>query len=105
MATLQKYNTLAVLVGHTHSAAVYSYNGTHQGVWGSNSTGYLDIINAPATQKEDGKENPLPSEFMVLEAALDSSGVSGTFRVAQRLSWPAGSSWGSVLGQKSFTCQ
>ena len=28
--TLSKYNTLAVLVGHTHSAGVYAFNGTDQ---------------------------------------------------------------------------
>lgn len=99
-ATLSKYNTLAVLVGHTHSAGVYSFNGTNQGAWASDAPGFIDVINAPATQKEDGKLNPLPSEFMAMEAALEAGSSKGTFRVAQRV----GSEWGKVMGQKAFTC-
>lgn len=98
-ATLNKYKTLAVLVGHTHGASVYSFNGTHGGSWGESGAGYIDVINAPATQKEDGKHNTLPSEFMVLEAAVGAGG-QGSFRVAQRV----GSGWGTVQGIKSFSC-
>ena len=98
-ATLNKYKTLAVLVGHTHGASVYSFNGTHGGSWGESGAGYIDVINAPATQKEDGKHNTLPSEFMVLEAAVGAGG-QGSFRVAQRV----GSGWGTVQGIKNFTC-
>ncbi len=98
-ATLLKYKTLAVLVGHTHGASVYSFNGTVQGAFGSSAAGFIDVINAPATQKEDGPHNPLPSEFMALEASVDASGA-GTFRVAQRV----GSTWGSVVGKKAFSC-
>ena len=98
-ATLNKYKTLAVLVGHTHGASTYSYNGTHGGAWGEKTAGYIDVINAPATQKEDGKHNPLPSEFMVLEASMLGGGV-GSFRVAQRV----GSGWGNVLSLKTFSC-
>ena len=99
---LASYKTLAVLVGHTHGAAIYSFNGTAD--VGSFDTskeppGFVSVINAPATQKEDGDHNPLPSEFMALEAAIDATGA-GTFRVAQRV----GSAWGSVQGQKAFTC-
>jgi hypothetical protein len=98
-ATLSQYKTLAVLVGHTHGASVYSFNGTAQGAWGREGEGFIDVINAPATQKEDGQHNPLPSEFMALEAAVDGEG-KGKFRVAQRV----GSAWGSVQGQKPFQC-
>ena len=102
--TLLSYNTLAVLVGHTHSAGVYSFNGTTQS--GSFDTaalplGYISVINSPATQKEDGDFNPLPSQFMALEATLkDATSGVGTFRVGQRV----GSTWGSVQGSKSFKC-
>lgn len=109
-ATLNKYNTLVVLVGHTHGAGVYSYNGTHQGAWEESTPGYIAVVNAPATQKEDGQHNPLPSEFMVLDASLTSSSSGGSdggqqqqggvLRVAQRV----GSAWGSVLGNRTFTC-
>jgi hypothetical protein len=98
-ATLNKYKALAVLVGHTHGASVYSFNGTHGGAWGERGAGFIDVINAPATQKEDGKHNTLPSEFMVLEASMGAGGV-GSFRVAQRV----GSGWGTVMGMKNFTC-
>jgi hypothetical protein len=97
--TLLKYRTLAVLVGHTHGASVYSFNGTAQGAFGSTSPGYIDVINAPATQKEDGSHDPLPSEFMAMEVAIDESGAA-SFRVAQRV----GSTWGTVQGKKSFQC-
>lgn len=77
----------------------YAYNGTAQAPWGTR--GFVDVVNAPATQKEDGKGNPLPSEFMVLEAAMDAPGAAtGTLRVAQRV----GSAWGNVLAKKSFSC-
>jgi hypothetical protein len=102
--TLLQYNTLITLVGHTHSAMLYSFNGTKQGKWGSNETGFIDVVNAPATQKEDGKKNALPSEFMALEVALDGgkgiNGVTGTLRVAQRV----GNTWGSIFGSKRFEC-
>ncbi len=100
-ATLLQYNTVLALVGHTHTAETYSFNGTKQGVWGSNATGFLDVVNAPATQKEDGKHNALPSEFMAIELALDAgSATEGTLRVAQRV----GHGWGSVQGSKRFSC-
>jgi len=100
--TLNKYNTLAVLVGHTHSAGVYAFNGTTQlnaFDTAKRPAGYISVINAPATQKEDGKLNALPSEFMALEASIEADGT-GTFRVAQRV----GSGWGPVQGTKSFKC-
>jgi len=80
-------------------ASVYSFNGTEGGAFGSTAPGFIDVVNAPATQKEDGKHNPLPSEFMVVEAGKGAGGVY-TFRVAQRV----GSTWGTVLGMKNFTC-
>jgi hypothetical protein len=100
-ATLVQYNSVLALVGHTHSAEIYSFNGTKQGPWASNATGFVDVVNAPATQKEDGKHNALPSEFMAIEVALDAGSESaGTLRVAQRV----GSAWGEVLGSKRFAC-
>ncbi len=105
MSTLLKYQPLAVLVGHTHSAGIYTYNGTHQGEWPAQAgSGFINIINAPATQKEDGQHNALPSEFMVIDAGFDSDEAAaagtGTLRVAQRV----GSGWGTVLGTANFTC-
>lgn len=100
IALVSAHNPLLVLVGHTHSAEMYSYNGTAQGKWGEGGA-FVDVVNAPATQKEDGKGNPLPSEFMVLEAAMDSpTATTGKLRVAQRV----GSTWGTVLGEKNFQC-
>lgn len=77
---------------------MYSFNGTDGGAFGSTAPGFIDVVNAPATQKEDGVHNPLPSEFMAVEA----TGAGGvyTFRVAQRV----GSTWGTVMGKKNFTC-
>lgn len=102
--TLLQYNTLAILVGHTHSAELYAFNGTTQGEWNSNKPGFINVINAPATQKEDGQKNPLPSEFMVIEAgfasAEDEAAGNGILRVAQRV----GSSWGNVIGTAPFQC-
>jgi hypothetical protein len=104
VSTMASYNPLAILVGHTHSAEVYSHNGTHQGIWNSGLPGFVDVINAPATQKEDGQRNALPSEFMVMEASFataeDEKAGKGTFRVAQRV----GHGWGTVLGSKTFQC-
>ena len=57
-------------------------------------------MNAPATQKEDGEHNPLPSEFMVLEASLPAGSSTGTLRIAQRV----GAGWGKVQGSKTFQC-
>ena len=100
MGVLSKHNPLVVLVGHTHTAETYSYNGTAQGPWGAGGA-FIDVVNAPATQKEDGKGNPLPSEFIVMEAAMDSpTAATGTLRVAQRV----GSAWGPILAKKRFTC-
>ncbi len=59
-ATLNKYKTLAVLVGHTHGASTYSFNGTHEGSWGEKASGFIDVINAPATQRRPGLTNPCP---------------------------------------------
>jgi len=102
LGTLNKYNPLMVIVGHTHTAEMYSYNGTAQAPWGKGGSGFVDVVNSPATQKEDGKGNPLPSEFMVLEASMDTEtgASSGKLRVAQRV----GSGWGKVFGEKSFQC-
>lgn len=100
------YNTLAVMAGHTHTAATYSFSAATQaqGPWDSGQPGFLDVIVAPATQKEAGNGSALPSEFMVLQAALDDpadpANRTGTFRVAQRV----GQGWGTVLGAKRFTC-
>ena len=100
-AVLGGYRTLVALVGHTHTAEMYSFNGSAQAAWAAGAPGFIDVVNAPATQKEDGKRNALPSEFMTLEVALDAGSESaGTLRVAQRV----GSAWGKVLGSKRFEC-
>jgi hypothetical protein len=102
--TLLKYNTLAVLTGHTHSATLASFNGTTQGEWNSKEPGFINVITAPATQKEDGYHNALPSEFMVIDAGFatseDAAAGTGILRVAQRV----GSSWGTVIGTAPFQC-
>ena len=99
--TLLQYNTVLALVGHTHTAEMYSFDGTKQGPWAANTTGFIDVVNAPATQKEDGHHNALPSEFMAIDVALDAgSSTEGTLRVAQRV----GHGWGTVLGSKRFVC-
>lgn len=89
-----------MLVGHTHTAELYSFNGTAQGPWAGGRPGFIDVINAPATQKEDGQHNPLPSEFMLLEAAVTAGERNGTLRVAQRV----GHGWGDIIGAKPFVC-
>jgi hypothetical protein len=99
-STLHKYNTLAAFVGHTHGAAVYSHNGTNQSdSFNDPRPGFISVVNAPATQKEDGQMNPLPSEFMAVEVTVNATG-GGHFRVAQRV----GQGWGTVLGAKDFMC-
>jgi len=99
-ATLNKYNTLAAFVGHTHAADLYSHNGTMQsGDFNDPHEGFIAVVNAPATQKEDGDFNPLPSEFLAVDVTVDASGA-GRFRVAQRV----GQGWGDVLGERNFTC-
>ena len=100
-ATLARYRTLAVLVGHTHSAGVYAFNGTHQSDdFDAQDSGYIGVVNAPATQKEDGEHAALPSEFMALEASVDDATGKGTLRVAQRV----GHGWGKVMGTRAFQC-
>ena len=70
-----------------------------QGSWANGQAGFIDVVNAPATQKEDGNHNPLPSEFMLV-AAVMGEGRNGTLRIAQRV----GHGWGDILGSKSFEC-
>ena len=67
------YQTLLVHVRHTYSAGLYSFSGTADGGWGAGGA-FVDVMNAPATQKEDGVLNPLPSEFMVIQASLPEGG-------------------------------
>ena len=99
-ATLHKYSTLAAFVGHTHAAALYSHNGTAEsGDFNDPRPGFISVVNAPATQKEDGQHNPLPSEFMAVEVSVNATTGAGRFRVAQRV----GQAWGDVLGEKSFS--
>ena len=100
IATLLKYKTLAVFVGHTHAADLYSFNGTDQGAFDDARPGFVPVVNAPATQKEDGDHNALPSEFMVADVTVDAATGAGRFRVGQRV----GTSWGEVLGERAFTC-
>jgi hypothetical protein len=99
IATLAPYKTLLVHVGHTHAAGLYSFNGTVDGAWNDARPGFVNVMNAPATQKEAGDHTALPSEFMVLEAAVTAAGA-GTLRIAQRV----GSGWGDVHGSTAFEC-
>jgi hypothetical protein len=99
-AVLHKYNTLAAFVGHTHSADLYSHNGTAQGEFNDPRPGFITVVNAPATQKEDGQRNPLPSEFLAVEVSVNATTGAGVFRVAQRV----GQAWGKVLGSRPFVC-
>ena len=59
IATLSKYNPLLVLVGHTHSAEVYSYNGTSQAAWGKGG-GFVDVVNAPPLRRRTGRATRCP---------------------------------------------
>lgn len=72
------------------------------GDFGTTEAGYIPVVNAPATQKEDGNHTAQPSEFMVLEADMEGDGSTGrgTLRVAQRV----GAGWGSVQGSRPFQC-
>lgn len=99
IAALAPYKTLVVHVGHTHAAGLYSFNGTDEGAWNDPRPGFVNVMNAPATQKEAGDQTALPSEFMALEATVDAAGA-GTLRIAQRV----GSGWGNVQGSTTFSC-
>ena len=99
VAALAPYKTLVVHVGHTHAAGLYSFNGTSDGAWNDPRPGFINVMNAPATQKEAGDHTALPSEFMALEATVDAAGA-GTLRIAQRV----GSGWGNVQGSTTFSC-
>ena len=99
VSALLKYHTLAMFVGHTHAADLYSFNGTAEGAFNDARAGFIPVVNAPATQKEDGDFNALPSEFLVADVTVDASGA-GRFRIGQRV----GTAWGSVLGELNFTC-
>lgn len=99
VAALAPYKTLVVHVGHTHAAGLYSFNGTSDGEWNDPRPGFINVMNAPATQKEAGDQTALPSEFMALEATVDAAGA-GTLRIAQRV----GSGWGNVQGSTTFSC-
>lgn len=96
--TLTPYNTQGILCGHTHSAAIYSYNGTDQSDPGVGN-GFIDVYNIPSTQKEDANGFPAPSEFMTFELSVDDNGLA-TFRAAQRVAY----GWGNVMFKKTFQC-
>lgn len=100
--TLQPYNVAGIFVGHTHSAAIYKFNGTEAVYPPYPSTGpaLLDVFNIPSTQKEDNHGFPLPSEFLAVELAVETATGEASFRVAQRV----GSGWGSVMGNKTLKC-
>ena len=90
-ATLRKYNTVGVICGHTHSAAIYEWNGTDTG---PSLEGGITVYNVPSTQKEDEDGFGEPSEFMAF--SMEESGV---FRAGQRV----GYAWGQVALKKAFT--
>ena len=94
-ATLRKYNTVGVICGHTHQAAVYEWNGTDTG---GSLAGGITVYNVPSTQKEDADGFGEPSEFMAfsMEAA---GGGAGVIRAGQRV----GYEWGQVALKKAFT--
>jgi hypothetical protein len=98
-STLVRYNTVGIWVGHTHSAAVYQWNGTD--TTGPSIPGGLDVYNIPSTQKEDNDGNAQPSEFMVASMSIEVSSGQGMLRVGQRVGYGA---WGDVMAQKNFTC-
>ena len=83
-------------MGHTHSAAIYAWNGTSQIPFGTSG---IDVFNIPSTQKETPDGYPAPSEFMAFEMAVDDTN-NVTFRVAQRVGW----AWGEVAATKTFAC-
>jgi hypothetical protein len=104
-ATLSRYNTVAVIVGHTHSAATYRWNGTSNEV--PPGAPGIDVVNVPAAQK-GGAEGAAPSEYMVAELAVLPGGAPRTarFRVAQRIVGEGGwgpSSWGPVAALKNVS--
>ena len=96
---LKGFNVAGILCGHTHSAAIYAFNGTDQLPFGSSAPGSIDVYNIPSTQKEDAKGFPAPSEFMAFELAVDETG-NGTLRAAQRVAW----GWGDVTATKTVAC-
>jgi hypothetical protein len=95
---LKAYNVAGILCGHTHSAAIYSWNGTNQVPFGSPDS--IDIYNIPSTQKEDADGYPAPSEFMVFDIAPDAGATTATFRAAQRVAY----TWGEVAQTKKISC-
>ena len=99
--TLKQYNTQAILVGHTHVANIYAINVTENAttMLPFATTGAIDVINIPSTQKEDADGYPAPSEFMAFEIAGDGAGAA-TLRVGQRIAY----TWGAIGAKKSFSC-
>jgi len=104
-ATLEKYNVVALLVGHTHAASTYAWNGTATGPLGR-VPGGIPVFNTPSTQKEAGPCNPTPcspapSEFLAIEVDIADGAHSGTLRMAQRV----GEGWGDAArAVLNFTC-
>lgn len=98
-ATLLKYNVVGLLCGHTHSAAIYAFNGTDMLPFESNDPAAIAVYNIPSTQKEDDNGFPAPSEFMAFELSVDAN-ADATFRAAQRVAW----GWGGVSAVKKFKC-
>lgn len=96
-AALAPYNVAGILCGHTHSAAIYGYNGTAQTSFNSPKPS-IDIYNIPSTQKEGPGGFPAPSEYMAFEISADGAGA--TFRAAQRVAY----GWGDVTGKKDIVC-
>lgn len=97
-ATLSQYNAQGVLCGHTHSAAIYSWNGTDNTTPFS-TPGAIDVFNIPSTQKEDANGYAAPSEYMIFEIEVDADDMA-TLRVGQRVAY----GWGAVMAKKTFKC-
>lgn len=98
-ATLSQYNTQGVLCGHTHSAAIYSWNGTDSPPQPFNTPGAIDVFNIPSTQKEDAEGFAAPSEYMIFELEVRADDMA-TLRVGQRVAF----GWGNVVAKKTFKC-
>jgi hypothetical protein len=96
--TLNRYNTLGVIVGHTHAAAIYGWNGT--ATFDTGTQPGIDVYNVPATQK-GGTAGAEPSEYMLAEISiLDAASKLAHFRLAHRQV----PQWGPYMATKNFTC-
>jgi hypothetical protein len=75
---LHSYNVASLVHGHTHICVLYKFKG-------------LDVLNAPATQRENATSS-LPPSFLVVQLDMG----SGVMRVAERV----GEGWGEKVMTK-----